>query len=177
MMIAALSLGMFSCSIDSPRPATGTVYVVLDNIPASVGAVALYCNLNEWKADNVNGSEMFVRPVVNGKAVFTLKNYIFAEPFKFQFTPMPTSDTKMGDDWWSYAISGSSTYGNQENNIYCNLPSKGFYSTCTITVNKSNYGPTSNPPWDSFPAYGVSASRLFNENFQNCYTVSSGAPQ
>jgi hypothetical protein len=77
---------------------------------------------------------------------------------------MPAEDTKMGDDWWSYAISGSSSYGNDKNNMKCNF-SKGN----TIRLNKNSYGASF---WENknYPIYGVSASRWFNENWTTCFS-------
>lgn len=170
-IIALMSLGLFSCDIASPRPNTGTVKIVLEDIPAdgSVKAVSIWCTANEWKKDNVNGSTQYIAPVVisSGKAsaTFTLKDYVLSVPLQFQFTPMPTVDTKLGDDWWSYAISGSDAYANDKNNITCDFAAKGGYDGCTITVNKTTYS-----EWKaSFPIYGVNSIRWFNNSWKDCF--------
>jgi len=174
-LIALMSLSMLSCDIDSPRPNTGKVTVVLEDIPDGVGAVSIWCAANEWKADNVNGSSQYIVPVDytlgsdKGTATFELTDYVLSVPLQFQFTPMPSADTKMGDDWWSYAISGSSQYANDKNNIACDFIAKGGYDGCKVTVNKSTYGSSY---WDTaFPVYGISPTRWFNENWKTCFSV------
>lgn len=143
--------------------------VVLEDIPAEAKAVALFCNQNEWKIENVNGSN-YIAEVVNGKAAWTITNYQLSEPFWFQFTPMPSKDTQLGEDWWSYSISGSSTYANNKNNITCDFAKKSIeIGGFTITVNKTTYG---SDYWDrTFPIYGVSSTRWFNESWKSCFTV------
>ncbi|MBR6060788.1 MAG: hypothetical protein IKP67_01825, partial [Spirochaetales bacterium] len=119
-----MSICLLGCDIDSPRPNMGTVTVILQEIPDDVGAVSIWCNANEWKADNINGSSQYVVEVSGGTAEFVLKDYVLSVPLQFQFTPMPSADTKMGDDWWSYAISGSSQYSKNKNNITCDFSTK-----------------------------------------------------
>ncbi len=167
-LAALMSLCMLSCDVESPRPYTGTVKIVLGDIPDEVKAVSIWCTANEWKADNINGSSQYIAEVENGKAEFTLTDYVLSVPLQFQFTPMPTKDTKMGDDWWSYAISGSSQYSQNKNNITCDFVVKGGHDGCVITVNKKTYGASfwKNP----FPIYGVSATRWFNGDYKDCFT-------
>ena len=171
VLAALMSLSLLGCDIVTPRPNTATVTVVLEDIPDTVKAVSIWCAPNEWKADNVNGNPLYVKEVVEGKAKFELEGYVLSEPLQFQLTPMPTKDTKMGDDWWSYAISGSSEYSKNKNNITCDFIAKGKSSgDCTITINKTMYGVDywKNKP---FPIYGVSPTRWFNENYSGCFTV------
>ncbi len=168
-IIALMSLSMISCNVESARPYTGEVTVILQDIPEGVGAVSIWCDANEWKADNVNGSSQYIVEVTAGKAEFVLKDYVLSTPLKFQFTPMPAKDTKLGDDWWSYAISGSSQYGNDENNMFCDFIAQGGYDGCKIIVGKDSYGASY---WDgAYPIYGISSSRWFNEKYTECFTL------
>ena len=178
-LIALMSLSMLSCDINSPRPNTGKVKVILEDIPAGVGAVSIWCAANEWKADNVNGSTQYIKDVtdvkdnegnvINRTVEFELTDYVLSTPLQFQFTPMPSADTKMGDDWWSYAISGSSQYGNDKNNMTCDFIAKGGYDGCKVTVNKATYGESY---WNTaFPVYGISPTRWFNESWKGCFNV------
>jgi hypothetical protein len=162
---------MFSCDIAATRPLTGNVTVKLTDIPSGVGAVALFCNENEWKAANVNGTAFVTNVNDKGEASFVLEGYTLATPLKFQFTPMPSMSTSLGDDWWSYALSGSAQYANEENNMICNFLTRGINSSCTITVSKESFTSTGGN-WSPFPIYGVDSTRQFNENFRTCYTVS-----
>jgi hypothetical protein len=169
MMIALMSLCLFGCDIPSSRPYTADVTIIVEDIPAGVKAMSIWCTANSWKADKVNGSDEYIAKVKTDAdgmnyAEFTLKGYTLSVPLQFQFTPMPAEDTKMGDDWWSYAISGSSSYGNDKNNMKCNF-SKGT----TIVLNKETYGASY---WTNkkYPIYGVSASRWFNENWTTCFS-------
>ena len=163
-VIALMSLGMLSCDIDSSRPNTADVTVIVEDIPSNVKAMSIWCTANNWKADNVNGSDEYITEVVDGTATFTLKGYTLSVPLQFQFTPMPALDTAMGDDWWSYAISGSSQYGNDKNNMKCDF-SKGT----KIRLNKSSYGASY---WETkdYPVYGISSSRWFNESWTTCFS-------
>ncbi len=170
IMTALMALSLFSCDIDVERPNTGTITVVLEEIPDDIKAVSIWCNANSWKAAEVNGSSIYIVPVKdatassNGRtATFTLRNYVLSETFQFQLTPMPALDTKLGDDWWSYAISGSSAYKNDKNNIVC----KGMKGDTKLTLNSSSYS-----TWkaDNFPSYGVNSNRWFNEDWTNCYS-------
>jgi hypothetical protein len=164
LLSAAVMLTMMSCDISSSRPYTADVTIIVEDIPADVKAMSIWCTANNWKADNVNGSDEYIAKVENGKATFMLKGYTLSIPLQFQFTPMPAEDTKMGDDWWSYAISGSSKYANDKNNMKCNF-SKGT----TIRLNKSTYGASY---WEEgdYPVYGKSASRWFNEDWTTCFS-------
>ena len=170
---ALMSLGMFSCDVESARPNTGDVFVRLEDIPNDVKAVSIWCTANEWKPDNINGSSQYIDAVKYDEqkgcnyVQFHLTNYVLSTPLQFQFTPMPSADTKMGDDWWSYAISGSSKFANKKNNIYCDFSAKGGYNGCTIIVNKSTY-----EAWGTtFPIYGVSPTRWFNEAYSSCFEI------
>ena len=167
-MAILMSLCLFSCDIDCPRPNTGTITIVLEEIPDGVGAVSIWCKANDWKADNVNGNPTYIKDVIDGKAKFELESYALSEPLQFQLTPMPTKDTKMGDDWWSYAISGSSQYSKNKNNITCDFGARGKSGDCTITINKKTYGADF---YDKkpFPIYGISPTRWFNETYTNCF--------
>ena len=171
-LAALMSLSMLSCDVDSPRPNTGTIKVVLADIPEGIGveAVSIWCTANEWKADNINGSTQYIADVIDGKATFELNDYVLSVPLQFQFTPMPSRDTKMGDDWWSYAISGSSEYSKNKNNITCDIIAKNGHDGSTITVNKSRYGVDH---WNTaFPIYGVSPTRWFNnDNYSSCFDI------
>lgn len=159
-----------SCDIDSSRPLTKDVTVVLTDIPSSVKAVAIYCNLNEWKCDNVNGNPTYIADVTAGKAEWKFEGYTLATPLKFQFTPLPSADTKMGDDWWSFALSGSSSYSDQENNMYCNFINLGITNNVKITVSKASFTATGGA-WSPFPIYGIDSTRQFNPNFKKCFIV------
>lgn len=123
LLSAAVMLTMISCDIEAPRAFTGTVNVIVKNIPETSEATALsiFCNLNNWKEDKVNGSEIYVTPILysNGKgtATFVLESYPFAEKFSFQFSPMKSADTKLGANWWANAISGSDKYAEEKNNL------------------------------------------------------------
>ena len=163
-IIALMSLCLFSCDIDSPRPNTADVKITVEDIPDGVKAMSIWCTANSWKADKVNGSTEYIVEVKNHRASFTLKGYTLSVPLQFQFTPMPALDTKLGDDWWSYAISGSSNYNNDKNNMKCDF-SKGT----KIKLNKSTYGANY---WDTkdYPIYGIAASRWTNENWTTCFT-------
>jgi hypothetical protein len=175
LLTLALMLTVVSCDIDSPRPNTGAVDIYLCDIPDDVKAVSIWCTVNEWKADNVNGSSQYIAEVAydenigSNVAVFKLTDYPLSVPLQFQFTPMPTKDTKRGDDWWSYAISGSGTYDNDKNNMTCDFTSKGGYDGCKIIVSKETYGSSY---WDgSFPVYGISPTRWFNPSWKSCFKV------
>ena len=167
-LAALMSLSMLSCDIESYRTLTATVTIVLEDIPGNVKAVSIWCAANEWKADNVNGNPLYISEVENGKAKFVLEDYVQSEPLQFQLTPMPSFDTKMGDDWWSYAISGSSEYSKNKNNITCDFVAKAKTGDQTLVINKLYYGEDfwKNKP---FPVYGVSATRWFNEAYTGCF--------
>jgi len=167
VLAVLMSLSMLSCDIASPRPNTGTVTIILQGIPDDVAAVSIWCTANEWKADNVNGSSEYITPVNNGVAEFTIKDYVLSVPLQFQFTPMPAIDTKMGDDWWSYAISGSSQYSNNKNNITCDFSTKGGYDGCKVIINSSTYPDCKS----TFPIYGISPTRWFTDKWDKCFTV------
>lgn len=149
--------------------------VVLTDVTSDAAAVALYCNKNDWKADEVNGSSVYIAEVKDGKATWTITDYPNWMPFSFQFVPLPGKNTRMGDDWFSYAISGSSSYNNNKNNITCDFKAKNKGDGCTITVNLDYndydgywyYGETRS----SFPMYGINPTRWFNESYESCFSV------
>ena len=152
--------------------------VVLNDVTTDAAAVALYCNVNDYKADNVNGSSVYIADVVNGKATWTITSYPAEIPFSFQFVPLPGRNTSMGDDWWSCAISGSSQYNNNRNNITCDFISRNKGDGSTITVNLDYYEYDGHDYWSyggenrtSFPIYGISSTRWFNEDYQSCFTI------
>ena len=67
-----LVIGLVSCNIETQRSYAGDLTIEVTGLPAGVVEVALFCNLNDWKAEEVNGTG-FVRPVsVDGKVVFDL---------------------------------------------------------------------------------------------------------
>ena len=147
--------------------------VVLEDIPTEVKAVALLCTANDWDADKVNGSSVYIADVVNGKASWTVRHNNPLLPFDFQFTPMPSRDTRIANDWWSYAISGSQSYSKAKNNISCDFTQNAIEIIQNgITVNKATYG---SEFWENreFPIYGISPTRWFNENYQSCFSIST----
>ncbi len=159
-----MSLSMLSCDIDTPRPNTGTITIVLEEIPNQIKAVSIWCNANNWKASEVNGSSVYIKPKDdNNKATFILEGYVLSEPLQFQLTPMPAEDTALGDDWWSYAISGNEAYGEDKNNIVCNSLSDGT----KITINSTYYAGWKGK--DKFPCYGLNSNRWYDNNHKNCY--------
>ena len=164
-MVVLMSMGMFSCNIAIERPNTGTVTIILEEIPDDIKAVSIWCNANNWKAAEVNGSSVYIKPVSGGKVKFELIGYVLSETLQFQLTPMPAIDTKLGDDWWSYAISGSSNYGNDKNNIVC----KNMIGNTTLTLNSNVYG-----GWkaDNWPCYGVNSNRWYapGKTWGSCYS-------
>lgn len=123
LLSAAVMLTMISCDIEAPRAFTGTVNVIVTNIPQSseAKALSLFCNLNNWEAAKVNGNSTYVVPIEyadgKGKAKFVINSYAFAEKFKYQFSPMASEDTTLTTSWWQNAISGSDSYSNEENNL------------------------------------------------------------
>ena len=176
-LLTIFTLCLVSCDIETSRPLTAKVTINISDLPDQVGAIALYCNLNEWKASEVMAkNETFIADVTKGKATFVLKDYTLATPLKFQFTPLPSRDTKMGDDWWGYAISGSSSYSNQENNLYIDFLAKKIKDNCVITLSQSLYnnGGQEGEGWkknSAFPCYGGSSKRMFNSKFTACFDV------
>ena len=164
-----MSMSMLSCDIDEPRPYSGTVYVELQDIPAGIGAVSIWCNENNWKTSEVTEANGWVVPVEDGKALFTLNNYVLSVPLQFQFTPMKTIDTKLGDDWWNCAISGSSQYAKDKNNMYCDFVAKGADAGVKLVVSKSSHGASG---WTSnFPCYPDNPARKHTDNYKNCFNL------
>ncbi len=168
LILMAVMLMVLSCDIDSQRPYSGTVYVKLTDIPAGVGAVSIWCNANNWKTDEVTVANGFVVPVEDdGTATFTLDNYVLSVPLQFQLTPMKAIDTKLGDDWWNCAISGSSSYSKDKNNMVCDFVSKGKDAGVTVIVSKGSHAASG---WTSnFPVYPDNPARKHTENYTNCF--------
>ena len=107
--------------------------------------------------------------VENGKAEFKLAGYILSEPLKFQFTPMASVETKLNDDWWTCAISGSDSYGNDENNMVCDFIANNAKPGCKIVVSKDKHGA---PNWKStFPCYPNKATRKYATVWTECFTI------
>ena len=146
-LIAATSIllmGLVSCNVDASRPFSGTLNVVVTNLPKPIGdpeedftAVALYCNVNEWQADNVNGSEIYIVENKDGTAKFVLEDYNFAETFSCQFVLLADSSVKLSQGtWWQTALSGGSYSQSQDNMNYSFTDAAGGM---TLTVDATGY--------------------------------------
>lgn len=137
-----LVIGLVSCNIETQRSYAGDLTIEVIGLPDGVAEVALFCNLNDWKAEEVNGTG-FVRPVSDGRVVFDpnntpgLKGYIFSEELQCQFVPSTAEGTVYDSGWWSKAISGSSEYANAKNNLVYNFASRGASDPMTLTLNVS----------------------------------------
>lgn len=171
-VLVILTLCLISCDINSSRPLAKTVTIeVRDVFDKNITAVALFCNLNEWKASEVMAkSDIFIADVVGGTATFTLQNYTYATTLKFQFTPMKKRDDSLGDDWWSFALSGSASYSNYENNLVVNFAQLGKTENVKVVLSKSTFTSTG-AAFDPLPIYGIRSCRRFNEGFRKCFVV------
>jgi len=143
MMLAGLVFSVVSCNIETERPFAGDLTIKVTGLPASVTAVALFCNLNEWEAEQVNGTG-FVQEVIGGSVTFTpavtpgLAGYKFSTQLQCQFVPLTDPATKLDSSWWNKAISGSSTYANAKNNLVYDFSSRGAANPMTLTLDVSS---------------------------------------
>ena len=170
-LLVIFTLCFISCDINSSRPLTAKITIEVTDVYKDIGAVAIFCNLNEWKASEVmEHNDIYIADVdENRKATFVLNDYTLATTLKFQFTPMKDRNVTLGDDWWSYAISGSSQYSNNKNKITCDFKAKNKGDGCKVIINKSTYGASY---WDTaFPIYGISPARWFNESYDSCFSI------
>lgn len=144
-VLSLLLTGLVSCSIEASRPFSGTLNVVVTNLPIPTGdaeedftALALYCNLNEWNVDNVNGSDIYITDVgSDGTATFVLNDYNFAETFSCQFVLMADKSVKLSSGtWWQTALSGG-TYAESEDNMNYSFATAA--DGMTLTVKASGY--------------------------------------
>ena len=139
-----LLMGLVSCNVDASRPFSGTLNVVVTNLPKPIGdpeedftAVALFCNKNSWEADKVNGSEIYVVENKDGTATFVLEDYSFAETFSCQFVLLADSSVKLQQGtWWQTALSGGS-YAESEDNMNYSFTTAA--SGMTLTVDATGY--------------------------------------
>lgn len=142
--VATLLMGLISCNIEASRPFSGTLNVVVTNLPKPTGdaeedftALALYCNKNEWDVDNVNGSEVYIVENIDGTATFVLDDYSFADTFSCQFVLLADSSVKLSSaTWWQTALSGGS-YAESEDNM--NYTFDKAASGMTLTVDATGY--------------------------------------
>lgn len=142
VLVLTLMMSFVSCNIEVARPFMGDLTLTVTGLPESVKAVALYCNLNEWKSEKVNGTS-FVQKVVNGKVTFSpadvpsLKGYIYSNELQCQFVPLINAATVLDGSWWNKAISGSATYANTKNNLVYNFASRGATNPMTLSLDVS----------------------------------------
>ncbi len=142
--VLALLMGLISCDIEASRSFSGTLNVVVTNLPVPTGdaeedftALALYCNKNEWNVDNVNGSEIYIVENKEGTATFVLEDYSFAETFSCQFVLLADKSVKLSSaTWWQTALSGGS-YSESEDNM--NYSFTKAASGMTLTVDAAGY--------------------------------------
>lgn len=142
VLASLLLMSLVSCSIEARRPYSGDLTIEVTGLPDKVKAVALFCNINDWKPDDINGS-VYIQEVKGGKVSFTpdkvegLQGYMYSEQLQCQFVPMTDPSTKLDGSWWSKAISGSSEYSNAKNNLVYEFASKGADDPMTLSLDVS----------------------------------------
>lgn len=141
-VIVVLAACLLSCSIEAPRPYSGDLTIEVTGLPSSVKAVAMFCNLNEWKPELVNDTT-FIQLVEGGKVIFSpadipeLVGYMYSEELQVQFVPLTSASAKLDGSWWSKAISGSSAYANAKNNLVYDFASRGAGNPMKISLDVS----------------------------------------
>lgn len=117
------------------------------NLPSSVKALSFWGNLNEWKYDNIMADkDAYIVNVVNGVAHFVFDKANIVAPLWCQFVPMTSKDMILNDaTWWQTAFSGSSSFGDADNNLVYNFTEQGLSDGMTLTLDvKKVYGDVSN---------------------------------
>ena len=153
-----LLMGLVSCNIETPRAFSGNLKIEVSGLPAEVKALSFWGTPNEWKLANIQAeADKYIVDVVNGTATFDLGTYVFSNILWCQFVPMTSKDMAMNDStWWQFAFSGSSTYGNAENNLVYNF-ANGAADGMTLKLNVGSvYGSTD----------GVFKKRFNTENYE-----------
>ena len=139
-----LLMGLVSCNIEAERSYTGPLKIVVTGLPtgedAECTALALFCNLNNWKADKVNGSDIYIADIEDdGTATFSIDSYPYSEKLQCQFTPMASRSTVLNEStWWAKAISGSDKYADDKNNLVYDFLSRGVVETLTLKLRASD---------------------------------------
>ena len=139
-----LLMGLVSCNIEVERAYTGPLKIVVTGLPtgedAECTALALFCNLNNWKADKVNGSDIYIADIEDdGTATFSIDSYPYSEKLQCQFTPMASRSTVLNEStWWAKAISGSDKYEDDKNNLVYDFLSRGVVETLTLKLRASD---------------------------------------
>ena len=89
------------------------------NLPDKVKALSMWCNINEWKLENIQEKkDLYIAEVKNGTAEFSFDKLNILMPLWCQFVPMTSKDMEMNNStWWQTALSGSSIFMNAENNL------------------------------------------------------------
>ena len=127
VMTACLLVSLVSCDIASKMPFAGTLNIKVVGLPALTGdaeedmaALMLFCNVNNWDVEKINGSDEYIAAVTNdGTATFELKDYNFAEPLKCQFVLVADDSVQLTTaTWWNKALSGGSYSESEDNFVY-----------------------------------------------------------
>ena len=135
-----LLMGLVSCNIKAERSYAGALKIVVTGLPtgedAECTALALFCNLNNWKADKINGSDIYIADIEDdGTATFSIDSYSYSEKLQCQFTPMASRSTVLNDStWWAKAISGSDKYADDKNNLVYDFLSRGVVGTLKLEI-------------------------------------------
>ena len=155
-----LLMGLVSCNIETSEPFQGNLVIKVTGLPPQVGAVSMWGTPNEWKLANIQeeADKYIVDVDENGTATFKLGVCVLAAPLWCQFVPMTNRDMAMNDStWWQTAFSGSSAYGNAENNLVYDFTVPGNANTdpegtTTLVLNVKK-------------AYKAVASNVFSARF------------
>ncbi len=132
------------------------------NLPDKVKALSMWCNINEWKLENIQKEkDLYIAEVKNGTAEFSFDKLNILMPLWCQFMPMTSKDMEMNNStWWQTALSGSSIFMNAENNLVYDFAENIVADKMILTL-------------DTAKVYGslekVFERRFFTENYRNAF--------
>ena len=135
------------------------------NLPDEVKALSMWCNINEWKLENIQKEkDLYIAEVKNGTAEFSFDKLNILMPLWCQFMPMTSKDMEMNNStWWQTTFSGSSVYANAENNLVYDFAENIVADKMILTL-------------DTAKVYGslekVFERRFTTENYRNAFEVS-----